>query len=94
MPGSSDHGISQARILEQVAIFLFQGLLRGLGIEPKSLASPALQADSLPLAPPGSVSGLGRSPGKGNGNPLSILYAWKIAQIAEPGLCCLWDRTT
>ena len=37
------------------------------GIEP---GSPALQADSLPSEPqgdPGSVPGLGRSPGEGNG---------------------------
>ena len=32
----------------------------------------------------GSIPGLGRSPGKGNGNPLSIL-AWKIPWTEEPG---------
>ena len=31
---------------------------------------------------PGSVSGLGRSPGEGNGNPLSIL-AWSILMDRE-----------
>ena len=31
-----------------------------------------------------SISGLGRSPGEGNGNPLSIL-AWKIPWTEEPG---------
>ena len=42
-PGSSVHGISQARILEWVAIS-FSGDLSNLGVEPES---PALQADSL-----------------------------------------------
>ena len=32
----------------------------------------------------GSIPGLGRSPGEGNGNPLSIL-AWEIPWTEEPG---------
>ena len=48
-PGSSVHGIIQARILEWVAIS-FSGDLPYPGIEP---GSPALQADSLPSEPPG-----------------------------------------
>ena len=44
-PGSSVHGISQARILEWVAIS-FLGDLPNSGIEPMS---PALAGDSLPL---------------------------------------------
>ena len=40
LPGSSVHGILQARILEWIAI----------PIEPRS---PVLQADSLPSEPPG-----------------------------------------
>ena len=44
-PGSSVHGVFQARILEWVAISFF-GDLSDPGIEP---GSPALQADSLPL---------------------------------------------
>ena len=39
---SSVHGIFQARILEQVAIFSTAGDLLNTGIEPVSLASPAL----------------------------------------------------
>ena len=52
LPGSSAHGVSQARILEWVAISSARGssLLR---IEPASLASPALQADSLTTELPG-----------------------------------------
>ena len=48
-PGSSVHGISQARKLEWVAI-PSPGDLPDPGIEP---GSPALQADSLPSEPPG-----------------------------------------
>ena len=43
LPGSSDHGVSQARILEWVSISLEN--LPDPGIEP---GSPALQADALP----------------------------------------------
>ena len=43
LPGSSVHGILQARILEWVAI-------SDPGIEPRS---PTLQADALTSAPPG-----------------------------------------
>ena len=46
LPGSSVHGISQARILEWVAISS-PGYLPNPGIKP---VSPALQADPLPLS--------------------------------------------
>ena len=49
-PGSSVHGISQARILEWVAIPFSSGCSK-----PRNeLMSPALQADSLPLSHLGS----------------------------------------
>ena len=48
-PGSSVHGILQARILEWVA-FPSPGDLPDPGIKPRS---PALQAESLPSEPPG-----------------------------------------
>ena len=48
LPGSSVHGILQARILEWVVI-PFSRDLPDPGIEPRF---PALQADSLPLEPP------------------------------------------
>ena len=48
-PGSSVHGILQARILEWVAI-PSSGDLPHPGIKP---GSPALQADALPSEPPG-----------------------------------------
>ena len=49
LPGSSLHGILQARVLEWVAIFLLQGDLPDPGIEPRS---PAFQADALTSEPP------------------------------------------
>ena len=48
LPGSSVHGILQARILEWVAIHFSRGPSRPR-IEPRS---PALQADSLLSEPP------------------------------------------
>ena len=50
-PGSSVHGIFQARILDWVAIS-FSGDLPNPGIEPRS---PTLQADTLPSEPPGKL---------------------------------------
>ena len=51
LPGSSVHGILQARILEWVTqLFPSSGDLPNPGIETRSLS---LQADSLPSEPPG-----------------------------------------
>ena len=43
LPGSSVHGILQARILEWVALALLSGGLPSVWIEPTSLRSPALE---------------------------------------------------
>ena len=59
-PGSSVHGILQARILEWVAIF-FSRDLPDPGIEPWS---PTLQADALPSAPPGKLQELKATPNR------------------------------
>ena len=48
LPGSSVHGIFQARILEWVVISYSRDL-PNQGIEPASPASPVLQVDSLAL---------------------------------------------
>ena len=48
LPGSSVHGIFQARILEWVAISSSRG--SDPGIKPVAAASPALQGDSLPMS--------------------------------------------
>ena len=52
-PGSSVHGILQARILKWVTIPFSRGS-SDPGIEPRS---PILQADSLPSEPPGETQG-------------------------------------
>ena len=68
LPGSSVHGISQARVLEWVAIPFTD--LPDTGIKPGSLA---LQADSLPCEPPGKPlinTLLYDAIGEGHGNPL------------------------
>ena len=44
-PGSSVHGILQARILEWIAVFPPSGDLPDPGIEPTSLMSPALASE-------------------------------------------------
>ena len=51
LPGSSVHGILQARILEWVAISSSGEIFLIHGIKPMSPVSPALQADSLPAEP-------------------------------------------
>ena len=56
-PGSSVHGILQARILEWVP-FPSPGDLPDPGIEPRS---PALEADALTSEPPGKFPGLPRT---------------------------------
>ena len=52
-PGSSVHGICQARILEWVAISFSGGNLLDPGIEPISPASPALAGRFYTTGPPG-----------------------------------------
>ena len=54
LPGSSVHGILQARILEWAAMPSSRESSQP-GIEPRSLA---VQADSLPAALPGKLHGL------------------------------------
>ena len=49
LPGSSVHGIFQARILELIAM-PSPGDLPDPGIEPETPVAPALQADSLLLS--------------------------------------------
>ena len=54
LPGSSVHGISQARILEWIAIFLLQGIFLTQGWNPRPLHLPYWQAGSLALSHQGS----------------------------------------
>ena len=52
-PGSSVHGILQARILEWVCHALLQGIFLTQGLNPALLHLLHWQVGSLPLAPPG-----------------------------------------
>ena len=76
-PGSSDHGISQARILEWLAISFSRGSSQP-GIE--SMSPALIGRQIFTTVPPknplailentGSIPGLGRSLREGNGKPL------------------------
>ena len=69
----------------------FSGGLPSLGVEPRS---PPLQVNSLPSEPPvgkesdcnggdpGSIPGLGKSPGETNGNPCQH-SCWRIPMDRE-----------
>ena len=54
-PGSSVHGILQARILEWVASISSPGDLSHPGIEPLSLESPAMAGEFFTAEPPGKL---------------------------------------
>ena len=77
LPGSSVHGIFQARILEWVAIFFFQGIFptQGLWHCKQTLCGSAGKESACNVGDPDSITG--RSPGEGKGYHSSIL-AWKI----------------
>ena len=53
LPGSSAHGIFQARNTRVGSHFLLQGIFPNPGIEPMALTSPALAGGFLTLALPG-----------------------------------------
>ena len=43
------------------------------------------KASAYNVGDPGSIPGSGKSPGEGNGNPLTSILAWKIPWMEEPG---------
>ena len=77
-PGSSVHGILQARILEWVA-FPSPGDPSNPGIEPRS---PALQADSLLSEPPGKPAGEKHNPSHSFGAMSLLLEVEKNSKYA------------
>ena len=77
-PGSSAHGILQARILEWVAI-PFSRDLPNREIEPKF---PALQANSLPSEPPG------KSKNTGGGNLSLLQWIFPTQELNQGLLHC------
>ena len=72
LPGSSVHGIFQARILEVSMVpYLKQASMR-LRASQGAPVVKNLPANAGDAGDGGSVSGLGRTPGGGNGNPLQF----------------------
>ena len=71
LPGSSVHGIFQARVLEWGAIAFsdIYIIMYKIGF-PGGLVVKNLPAKAWDAGDACSIPGLGRSPGKGNGNPL------------------------
>ena len=55
-PGFSVYGLLQVRMLEWVAIPLFQGIFLTQQLNPHLLRSVSWQVDSIPLGPPGKSS--------------------------------------
>ena len=88
-PGSSVHGILQARVLEWVAVLFSRG-----SSQPKDWTqSPSLQADSLPAEPPGKSKNTGVGslsllqgifPTQGS-NPGLPHYRWILYQLSHKG---------
>ena len=79
-PGSSVHGILQARILEWVAILFSRDILHP-GIEPRS---PVLQVDSLPAEPQ-------KKPENTGVGSLSLFQGIFLTQGLNQGLLhCRW----
>ena len=70
LPGSSVHGIFQARILEVSMVPDLKQVSMRLRASQGAPVVKNLPANAGDAGDGGSVSGLGRTPGGGNGNPL------------------------
>ena len=80
-PGSSVHGILQARTLESGCHLLLLGMFPTQGSNPES---PAVQADSLPVSHRGSPSVLtGEGQGKGHSD-FSAEATSLFTRVVEP----------
>ena len=83
-PGSSIHGILQARILEWVAISFSRGSSLTQGSNPGiELRSPALQADALTSEPPGKPFSYHASPNSSL-TPAVLLHTSRPLQTQFP----------
>ena len=77
VPGTLKSSTPQFKSINSLALsFLYSPTLIPGGSDGKAFAYNA--------GDPGSIPGLGRSPGEGNGNPLQYL-AWKIPWTEESG---------
>ena len=89
LPGSSIHGILQARMLEWFAISFHPGHLPNPGIEPGSLTLGLLggsdgKASACNAGDLGLIPVLGRSPGDQEMATHSSILAWRIQWTEEP----------
>ena len=88
-PGSSVHGILQARTLQWVAIPSFRGSSQPRDQTQVSCLAGRFcgsdgKASVCSARDPGSIPGLGRSPGEGNGSPL------QYSCLENPMDCRAW----
>ena len=85
-PGFSVHAVSQARVLERVAIPFSRGVF------PDSYVG---KESACHAGDPGSIPGSGRSPGEGTGYPLQYSWASLVAQLVKnlPAMQETWFRS-
>ena len=84
-------GLHAVRGSKQDLASNFEGLLAFLSSKNNPQSSLVAQTVKNPLASageagdPGSIPGVGRSPGEGNGTPHFSILAWRIPWTEEPG---------
>ena len=85
-PGSCVHGILQARTVEWVAISSSRGSSQPrdtLCLLYPPLIAQLVKKSTYNAGDPGSIPGLGRSPGEGIGYPLQYSWASLVAQLVK-----------
>ena len=95
-PGSSVHGIFQARILEWVVISFSRGLPKP-GIKTAPLTSPSLTADSLPLSHLGGPSPSYASEEKvplhfASFDPICKMYTDFLIRVTTAAILCVFFK--
>ena len=92
-PGSSVHGLLQARILEWVAMPSSTCLLHWqastLQLNLRKPGGSDGKASAYNLGDLGPIPGWGWSPGEGKGNPLSRQKYWSELPCPPPGVFCI-----
>ena len=82
LPGSSVHGISQARTLEWVAIPFSKAVFPDSSVGKESTCN---------AGDPGSVPGLGRSPGEGISYPTPVFLGFPCGSAGKESACNAGD---
>ena len=89
-PGSSVHGILQARILEWVAIPFSRGSSQTRNWTLVSPCSSAGKESAWNAGDSGCIPGLGKSPGEGISYPFQYSWASLVAQMVK-NLLAMWE---